>query len=256
MTTQKIMDDKGSRRAPAFRDHLNEEEKRQIRELVELCNSHDHTSYSSPLDADMYLWRADPSGEGILGLLCIWHLGATTDGLDTDEVAAFTAPGSRGRGIFRELFSEASLVLRPAVLFSVYENASALKALAALGAELYHSEYMMVRELKPEDGARAPEAPPMDSEGRISTNFGEAYIRDIGGRAYIYGVLVYERFRGRGMGRRLLSEVLRQAADMGFSQAFLEVASDNLPAIRLYESSGFSLEERLDLYIKKLSKDS
>ena len=96
----------------------------------------------------------------------------------------------------------------------------------------------------------------MDSEGRISTNFGEAYIRDIGGRAYIYGVLVYERFRGRGMGRRLLSEVLRQAADMGFSQAFLEVASDNLPAIRLYESSGFSLEERLDLYIKKLSKDS
>lgn len=256
MMTQKINDDNGSRRAPAFRDHLNEEEERQIRELVELCNSRDLTSYSAPLDADIYLWKTDPSGENIQGLLCIWHLGATTEGMDTDEVAAFTAPCVRGEGIFRELFSEASPVLRPAVIFSVYENASALRTLSAMGAELYHSECMMVRDLLPEDLEGSGEASPADPEGRISTSFGEAYIRDIGGRAYIYGVLVYERFRGMGMGRRLLSEVLRQAAERGFSQAFLQVASDNLPAIRLYESSGFSLEERLDLYIKKLSKDS
>ena len=41
------------------------------------------------------------------------------------------------------------------------------------------------------------------------------------------------------MGRALLSENLRQAANAGAKAMFLEVATDNAPALALYERFGF-----------------
>ncbi len=53
----------------------------------------------------------------------------------------------------------------------------------------------------------------------------------------------------RGIGRALLRELLRLAADLGAPTAVLEVRPENLPALRLYESLGFiRIGERRGFY--------
>ena len=47
--------------------------------------------------------------------------------------------------------------------------------------------------------------------------------------------------RGSGVGRRLLDELLRRAAEHGAKAVLLEVRADNLAARRLYDRSGFEL---------------
>lgn len=45
--------------------------------------------------------------------------------------------------------------------------------------------------------------------------------------------------QGRGLGRLLLHALLRTARDRGCTQMFLEVRSDNEPALALYRAHGF-----------------
>ena len=53
-----------------------------------------------------------------------------------------------------------------------------------------------------------------------------------------------ERFQGRGLGRRMLDNLLDRARTLGAAVVLLEVRVDNDPAIHLYESAGF---ERLGM---------
>lgn len=59
------------------------------------------------------------------------------------------------------------------------------------------------------------------------------------------GMMVHDRFQGRGIGRRLL-ETLLDLADtyLGLVRVELEVMADNTRAIRLYERTGFEHEGR------------
>ena len=52
----------------------------------------------------------------------------------------------------------------------------------------------------------------------------------------IHTIGVDPAYQGQGIGRRLVSELLERATD---SVVFLEVRTDNVPAIKLYESFGF-----------------
>jgi ribosomal-protein-alanine N-acetyltransferase len=52
----------------------------------------------------------------------------------------------------------------------------------------------------------------------------------------IHTIGVDPDYQGRGIGRRLVSQILELASG---SVVFLEVRTDNVPAIRLYESFGF-----------------
>ncbi|HYN66882.1 MAG TPA: ribosomal protein S18-alanine N-acetyltransferase [Ornithinibacter sp.] len=54
-------------------------------------------------------------------------------------------------------------------------------------------------------------------------------------------VAVAARARGRGLGRLLVDELERRAADRGASHVLLEVRADNTAAIGLYERTGFTL---------------
>jgi ribosomal protein S18 acetylase RimI-like enzyme len=61
-------------------------------------------------------------------------------------------------------------------------------------------------------------------------------------RGHIWGVYVSSAYRGRGVGRRLMAELLRIAGvQPGLELINLAVASHNIPAKRLYESLGFEL---------------
>ncbi|CAN5786999.1 hypothetical protein BH11GEM2_BH11GEM2_06880 [soil metagenome] len=60
--------------------------------------------------------------------------------------------------------------------------------------------------------------------------------------AYITSVSVLQEWTGRGIARRLVDDCVAHARGVGMTRIALEVFSDNLPAIRLYEGRGFSTE--------------
>ncbi len=65
---------------------------------------------------------------------------------------------------------------------------------------------------------------------------------DVAGEtADIMTIATTNRARGSGVGRRLLDELLRRAAEYGVVAVLLEVRADNLAARRLYDRSGFEL---------------
>ena len=59
------------------------------------------------------------------------------------------------------------------------------------------------------------------------------------GDADIQTIAVAETARRRGLGRRLLVELIREAQERGAYRVFLEVRADNQPAQQLYRSLGF-----------------
>jgi ribosomal-protein-alanine N-acetyltransferase len=70
-------------------------------------------------------------------------------------------------------------------------------------------------------------AAPIDGYAGLAGQPEEAEVQTIG---------VHPDSQGRGLGRALLADLLRQAGDR---RVLLEVRTDNEPAIRLYESVGF-----------------
>lgn len=79
------------------------------------------------------------------------------------------------------------------------------------------------------------------SQGRVVASAtlgraGRAKVRHVG---HLQGMYVMPEARRHGLGRRLVTELLQQAREMGLKQVKLEVVSDQEPAIRLYEACGF-----------------
>jgi GNAT superfamily N-acetyltransferase len=73
---------------------------------------------------------------------------------------------------------------------------------------------------------------------------GYAHWRLYGETAHVVHVIVEESARGKGVGRALLDEVRRRVTATGGSRWYLNVKSDNAPAIRLYERAGLAIEQR------------
>jgi len=59
------------------------------------------------------------------------------------------------------------------------------------------------------------------------------------GEAEILSLAVAQRWRGRGLGGRLLELHVRRLAGLGVAAVYLEVEDGNRPAIRLYGRAGF-----------------
>ena len=89
----------------------------------------------------------------------------------------------------------------------------------------------------------------------VTCPFGECYLTLFGSRAYLFGVLIYRRFRGQGYGYRMLHALLSRLPERGIREVFLEVSSENLPAVRLYEKLGFAVSESLAYYILELPEE-
>ena len=70
-----------------------------------------------------------------------------------------------------------------------------------------------------------------------------AIVRESDAVAQLRWFLLDTASRGRGLGRRLVGEVVRFAGDQGFRGLFLWTFSELLAARHLYESFGFQLSE-------------
>lgn len=73
----------------------------------------------------------------------------------------------------------------------------------------------------------------------IAGDGGFALIRTIAGEAELLTIAVDPAHRREGRGRAILLHAVERARAGGAEQMFLEVAADNLPAIALYETTGF-----------------
>lgn len=61
-------------------------------------------------------------------------------------------------------------------------------------------------------------------------------------KGHIWGVYVKANYRGKGIGKTLMAELLRRVRDQaGLEQVNLGVATDQLAARKLYESLGFEV---------------
>lgn len=84
-----------------------------------------------------------------------------------------------------------------------------------------------------------------DVEVRIRgerTLFATATVREVGGEFLgVWNVFTSVHHRGEGYGRRVMEAVIEHATNLGRSLD-LHVYADNIPAVRLYQSLGFTIE--------------
>ncbi len=73
-------------------------------------------------------------------------------------------------------------------------------------------------------------------DGKIA---GQAGYTDTLGDAYINNVAIEESYRGQGLGRRLMEDLIADGLSKGILNYTLEVRVSNTPAVKLYESLGF-----------------
>ena len=55
---------------------------------------------------------------------------------------------------------------------------------------------------------------------------------------------LYKKFQGKGLGRKLLEIVIREAAHCGFREMYLDTLSTSVRVLALYERAGFVRTER------------
>lgn len=67
------------------------------------------------------------------------------------------------------------------------------------------------------------------------------------GQAWIYGFSILPEYQGRGIGRKVLRQVVKEQSSAGFT-VHLEVETRNDHALRLYESVGFKSVHVQDYY--------
>ncbi|MCR5831109.1 MAG: ribosomal protein S18-alanine N-acetyltransferase [Lachnospiraceae bacterium] len=71
---------------------------------------------------------------------------------------------------------------------------------------------------------------------------GAAGVRNIVGTGEITNVMILPGYRGRGIARQMLTDLLEVGRELGASDFTLEVRAGNEPAIKLYEGLGFESE--------------
>ena len=241
---------------------LDDETWDAVSALVSLCNAVDHTSYDTDLDGDFYyiIRNDDPEESGVeealFAVLSGYLLGETIDGKQVLEVEAFTHPEMRQIGMFRMCYQSLLddfrgyrirfMIKRP---ISGKDEATPFVApatyetLRALGATHQYDELFMVKEL-----AR-PIADPGDS---LSNCYGEVHLTPFSADTiYLYGLLVYDKYLGKGHGRALMEAVETAPADGPYKKALLQVASNNTIAVNLYDSLGYQETERVLYFLSK-----
>jgi len=76
--------------------------------------------------------------------------------------------------------------------------------------------------------------------------FGEIIFED----ANILMIAVKKEFQGKGYGKLLLDSFIKAAKEKGAKKIFLEVSTENKPALKLYKKSGFKILSKRKRYYK------
>ena len=73
---------------------------------------------------------------------------------------------------------------------------------------------------------------------------------------FLYEIGVEESFRRRGIGKALITSLLRDCRELGFEEVFVFVDATNAPAVRLYLTTGALPETAADrMFVYRLHSD-
>ncbi|MFZ7943438.1 GNAT family N-acetyltransferase [Neobacillus sp. 19] len=138
-----------------------------------------------------------------------------------------------------ELTEDPAVTVRPSVS---NEDAEAEIKLDVLGFGLYDKEARQMHQEIVENSS--------DQRYIIVANektAGKIRISESNGEAWIYGFAIFPELRGKGIGRKALSKVVKME-DQKELPIFLEVEAKNAHALGLYESCGFKSYHSQDYY--------
>lgn len=184
------------------------------------------------------------------------------EGEDLYECYAFTEPSFRRQGLFTRLLDLAIDELPEDSEFIFYTNKKSpdtLEALDALGAELVLEEHMMELDLKSwkSDSSKASDyaftvtnETVDDTLTRLySSTHGSVKISVFVSHYYLYGLEIFEEYRGQGYGKALLLQVISDLISCNPLPLRLQVSGENIPAVSLYKKTGFQIAETLSGYL-------
>lgn len=241
--------------------HLSKTQEEMIQELCLKCRAQDGASLSYPFEeAAQHLMSLLPDGRlaGVLALVPLEE--------NLFECAAFTDPDFRRQGIFSGLLTHALEALDETdLLFQIPEACeSAKEVMNHLQAEKTSTEYQMELILS----ARPNPVPSQENgfslvpiqntdEGETQIQFcqnhqavGSCKLYSMSGHAVcLHHVEIADPLRGQGLGSRFLALLLTFLSENNIRKVLLHVASDNLPALSLYEKAGFRITETLHCYL-------
>ncbi len=92
-----------------------------------------------------------------------------------------------------------------------------------------------------------------DSSGKLVAYCLSWLIHD---EVHILKIAVHKDYRGKGIARRLITDVIEYAKTKGATHAVLEVRTDNKPAISLYEKLGFKAVRIRKNYYQETGDDA
>lgn len=85
--------------------------------------------------------------------------------------------------------------------------------------------------------------------GRIA---GYGQIMKSGTRKFLVNFGVVPEIRGKGLARDFLIWILEKGKEMGYKEIYLDVNAGNIPAVNLYQTTGFEIvEKRVKWYFKE-----
>jgi N-acetylglutamate synthase-like GNAT family acetyltransferase len=125
-----------------------------------------------------------------------------------------------------------------------------LEAVVAHHARLYSREYGLNAEFEEKVAVACAEAAragfPTEREAiwiveRGGEHAGSIGLTDEGDTGVVRWVLIDPELRGRGLGRRLLADVIAQARKLGYARLRLETFSELRAAAHLYREVGFQV---------------
>ncbi len=174
------------------------------------------------------------------------------------ECSAFTHPSFRRQGLFSRLLGESLFVLPPEAELFFYtdgNSSDALHTLDAIGAVFCSKEHMMTLSLEKSQDFPVSGLTVLETEESgfplllFADTFGSVRILVYPSHYYLYNFEIQSRFRNQGHGTALLRKLLSFLAAQKRMPVRLQVSGDNLPAIRLYEKTGFQISETLSCFL-------
>lgn len=257
--------------------HLSAEEICALKKLYEACRQAEPLTLSFPCEefSSSYLLYEESTSPVPVAVLGLIFPEFPEQDADTDSESgasadcfALTHPDWRRKGCFSSLLdaAEAEIDAYDLLFLSDGRSADALAALNALEAEKLSEEYRMDYDLTnhvcPKDQrqdafrltAKMTEEDPQTCRYDFFLS-GEAEpiacCRTIvsGTHVCFYDFLVQEAVRGQGLGEEALLLVLDSLCRQHCEGVYLHVSGSNLPAVSLYQKTGFRISETLLLFL-------
>ncbi|WOV93341.1 MAG: N-acetyltransferase [Candidatus Nitrosoabyssus spongiisocia] len=84
------------------------------------------------------------------------------------------------------------------------------------------------------------------------TEYGFSNFKKLGfiKKGHMVSVAVLPEYRKKGIGKSIIAESIQRIRKVGCAEFYLEVRSSNFAAVKMYESLGFSIRQRLNAYYR------